>query len=129
MEPHAPLQNLHAPALFLCGENPAEKGSAGVASGDMGYANCEADFEFVTTPAFYAVVEGGTHVTVVDDTLDNGLGSGSDNQARKLFYKAIVGWLRWQLADDQNLAKMFVGDNCGLCGPDSGYDVKQKKLE
>jgi hypothetical protein len=28
---------------------------------------------------------------------------------------AVVAWLEWQLRGDANAAKMFVGNDCGLC--------------
>ncbi len=128
MEPHKPIENLHAPALFLCGDDPEKLDGGGMAVGDMAYANCEADFDIATTPVFYAVVENGSHVSVIDKLMGAGFGTDQNDPQRKLFYKAIAGWLRWQIADDQSLEEMFVGDDCDLCAPDSGYVVKQKNL-
>lgn len=43
---------------------------------------------------------------------------------------AIVGvaWLKWQLKGDQTAAKMFTGDNCGLCS-DPKWTVEKKKIQ
>lgn len=79
-------------------------------------------------PVFFAVVEGAGHAALNDAEVTAGVSTAADDPHKLLFIKATVGWLRWQLAYDQSLAKMFVGADCTLCAAGSGYAVKQKDL-
>lgn len=40
---------------------------------------------------------------------------------------AVVAWLNWQLRNDQQAAKLFVGKDCGLC-TDPAWSVEKKKI-
>lgn len=128
--PHQLMENLHAPSMFICGDDPVKLDGNGMDVGDMAYANCIGDFEAVTTtPVFLALVEQGSHVSVIDKVGGIGCGTDYEDEPRNHFYKAIVGWLRWQLAGEQEFKSMFVGNDCELCGPDTRYVVMQKNLE
>jgi len=115
---------LRNPTLMVCGD----AGGDGLTTGDIANPMCGIDFDMATVPVFYAVVVGGGHANLNDAEATMGVGTVADDPRKLLFIKAMVGWLRWQLADDQSLKDMFVGPDCGLCGPDSGYIVQQKDL-
>jgi hypothetical protein len=40
---------------------------------------------------------------------------------------AVVAWLDWQLRNDPQAAKLFIGKNCGLC-TDPAWSVEKKKI-
>lgn len=44
------------------------------------------------------------------------------------FGVAGVAWLKWQLKGDQGAARMFVGDQCGLC-QDSSWEIRKKRID
>jgi hypothetical protein len=90
-------RNLHAPALFVCGENTGATSEFDV-RGDLAAPQCQADFADATVPVAYCTIKGGTHAT-----------------AFLQMHGAVVGWLRWQLAGDMDMKKMFVGPDCELC--------------
>lgn len=98
------VQNLHAPAAFLCG-------ASGV---DIAGENCRLDFEAATTPVFYGVFTGD-HLCILLPPCGNWISS------------VATGWLRWQLMNDQPLKSMFVGDQCSVC-QDTNWTVQQKNL-
>jgi len=122
--PNADVPRLRKPALMVCGA----AGGDGMITGDIANAMCGIDFDMAAVPVFYAVVEGAGHTALNDAEATMGFGTAPDDPHKLLFIKAMVGWLRWQLADDQSLKNMFVGDDCELCAPGSGYIVKQKDL-
>ena len=87
------LDKLHAPTFYILGGET-----------DIAYPNGMDDFGRIRhVPAFLGnligVGHGGTYWE------PNG---GKAAQA-------VVAWLNWQLLGDQEAAKMFVGENCGLC--------------
>lgn len=123
--PQTDVPKLRAPALMVCGD----AGGDGLTTGDIANPMCAADFEMAKVPVFFAVVNGGGHATLNDADATLGVGSPANDPHKLLFIKAMIGWLRWQLADDQSLRPMFVGDDCGLCASDSGYTVKQRDLD
>lgn len=124
-EPAMDVPRLKKPALMVCGD----AGGDGLTSGDLANPMCIADFEMAMVPVFFAVVTGGGHTALNDADVTAGAGTAADDPHKLLFIKAMIGWLRWQLANDQSLKKMFVGDDCELCAADSGYMVKQKGLQ
>jgi hypothetical protein len=111
-EPHTDIENLHAPALFLCGE----AGGDGLLVGDVARPNCDIDFGNAAVPVFYGVPKGASHMSPTE------LG---DAALRSKFAATCVSWLRWQLAGDQTQAATFVGDDCTLC-KDASWTAKQK---
>ena len=84
---------------------------------DIAYVNALDDFERIHhVPALFAwlpVGHGGTFYTA-----PNG-GSYSD---------VAVAWLGWQLKRDKRAAKMFVGQQCGLC-LNPAWTVRGKRLD
>jgi hypothetical protein len=90
-------RNLHAPALFVCGENTGASDPFD-ANGDIAAPQCEGDFMNAKVPVSFCTINGGTHAT-----------------AFLQMHGAVVGWLRWQLAGDLAMKKMFVGPDCDLC--------------
>ena len=123
--PQADVPRLKKPALMVCGD----AGGDGLVTGDLANPMCVADFELATVPVFFAVVEGAGHTALNDADATAGAGTAPDDPHKRLFIKATIGWLRWQLANDESLKGMFVGSDCELCGADSGYVVKQKNLD
>ena len=114
-DPHTDIKNLHAPALFVCGE----PGGDGLLVGDVANANCEIDFMNATVPVFYGITQGASHMTPTDI---------GDSAIRTHQFGAMVGWLRWQLAGDVNARTLFVGTACTLCKDTAWGTAKQKNL-
>jgi hypothetical protein len=121
LDPHAEVANLRAPAAFICGESPSGDDD-GVWTGDMSNPNCAADFEKATVPVFYGSLEGAAHIELTDAVED------ADDPLRLKMIGAVIGWLRWQLAGDESRKRMFVGSDCELCEPGSGWTIEQKNL-
>jgi hypothetical protein len=46
----------------------------------------------------------------------------------KGFLAATAGWLRWQLAGDSAMKKLFVGASCDFCMNTAVWTVQQKNL-
>lgn len=111
-DPHTDIKNLHAPALFICGD----AGGDGLISGDVARPNCDIDFMNVTVPVFYGIPKGAAHMSPTEI---------GDAALRTKFMAACVGWLRWQLAGDETQKSMFIGDTCTLC-KDSTWTTQQK---
>jgi hypothetical protein len=86
------LTRIHTPTFYILGGET-----------DIAYANGMDDYERINhVPVFVgnlAVGHGGTYWDA----------NGGKAAA------AVVSWLDWQLRGDQTAAKMFVGENCGLC--------------
>jgi hypothetical protein len=112
-DPHTDIKNLHAPALFVCGE----PGGDGLIFGDVASPNCQIDYDNAMVPVFYGVTKGAAHMTPTDI---------GDAALRTHQLGAMVGWLRWQLAGDLNAKSMFVGSACTLCN-DAAWSVKKQK--
>lgn len=115
-EPHTDIMNLHAPALFVCGE----PGGDGLIMGDVAHPNCEIDFMNATVPVFYGITKGASHMTPTEI---------GDPALRTHQLGAMVGWLRWQLLGDANAGNMFVGDSCTLCSDPAWSTAKPKNLK
>lgn len=109
---------------MICGD----AGGDGLITGDLANPMCIADFEMANVPVFFGVVKGGGHAALNDADVTAGIGTAPDDPQKLLMIKAMIGWLRWQLAGDQSIKQMFVGADCGLCAADSGLIVKQKDL-
>lgn len=114
-DPHTDISNLRAPTLFICGD----PGGDGLIVGDVARPNCDIDFMNVEVPVFYGVPKGASHMSATEI---------GDAKLRTLIQGAFVGWLRWQLADDQTQKDKFVGDACTFCS-DSAWTVQQKGLQ
>jgi hypothetical protein len=113
-DPHTDIKNLHAPALFVCGEPAVD----GLIVGDVARANCDIDFKNATVPVFYGVTKGASHMTPTEI---------GDATLRSYQIGAITGWLRWQLGSEASAKSMFSGSSCTLC-TDTNWTVQQKNL-
>ncbi|MET0287914.1 MAG: hypothetical protein ABW352_25720 [Polyangiales bacterium] len=113
-DPHTDIENLHAPALFICGES----GGDGLLVGDVARPNCDIDFKNAKVPVFYGIPKGASHMSPTEI---------GDAALRSKFAAASVGWLRWQLAGDEAQKKVFVGADCTLC-KDASWTAQQKNL-
>ena len=114
-DPHTDIMNLHAPALFVCGE----PGGDGLLVGDVAHANCEIDFMNATVPVFYGITKGASHMTPTEI---------GDPAIRTHQLGAMVGWLRWQLLGDMKAGSLFTGDACMLCSDPAWSTAKAKNL-
>ena len=85
---------LHSPVIIVTG---GEK--------DIAYANGKRDFETMPAkiPVFYGVFPSVGHGGTYNE--DNG----------GAFGVAAVAWLKWQLLNDSEARKFFVGADCRLC--------------
>lgn len=99
------LKTLHTPVIYLIG-GPT----------DIAYNNAVDDYEQIdTVPVMMANLDVGHGGTFIED-----------NGGRVA--PVAVNWLNWQLRNDKNAAKLFVGPKCGLC-IDPDWDVKSKGLD
>lgn len=114
-DPHTDIKNLHAPALFVCGEADGD----GLLMGDVARPNCDIDFMNAAVPVFYGITKGAAHMTPTDI---------GDATIRAHQFGAMVGWLRWQLAGDTNAKAMFAGPDCRFCKDAAWSSIKQKDL-
>gem|GEM_PF-187090 len=98
------LQKLHGSVLFLLG-----------GESDIAYANGMDDFKRIEKlPTFVGnlgVGHGGTYMQP----------HGGD------FAKVASAWVKWQLQGDQEAAKMFTGDPCGVANM-QGWTVDKKNI-
>jgi hypothetical protein len=111
MEPSR-VNNLHAPAAFICGNPGAASCSILDATCDIAGANCETDFKNAMTPVFYAKFNGG-HLGILTSPLSDQIGT------------LATSWLRWKLMGDSALDALFVGDECTFC-KDAKWKVQKK---
>lgn len=99
------LRSLHTPTLYILGGET-----------DIAYLNGTDDFKRIdNVPVFLGnilkVGHGGTYWEP----------NGGKAAA------AVVAWLDWQLRDDREAARTFVGKNCRLC-TDPAWSVEKKKI-
>jgi hypothetical protein len=109
------VDNLHAPAAFICGTPGDSSCNILSATCDIAGANCATDFAGSKVPTFYAVFPGG-HLGVLQAPMQDRI------------YLAATAWLRWKLMDDTTLAPMFVGPDCTIC-KEPNWKVQQKNLQ
>jgi hypothetical protein len=126
-DPHTDVMNLVAPALFVCGDDPNVTGGDGTWESDLARPNCDIDFMNAKAPVWYGVVIGSSHTTVIDNPLNDP--STPADPLKVHYLAASAAWLRWQLAGDQVMKKMFVGDDCGFCKDTGTWLVQQKDLK
>jgi dienelactone hydrolase len=110
-----PINNLHAPAAFLCGIPGDDTCNILDTTCDIAAANCDKDFAAAKAPVFYANFEGG-HLGILTPPLQEQI------QAE------AVAWLRWQLMGDNTIRARFVGDQCGVC-QDTRWKTQQKNWQ
>jgi hypothetical protein len=109
------VNNLHAPAAFICGTPGDANCNILSADCDIAGANCATDFAGSKVPTFYAVFPAG-HLGVLQAPMQDKI------------YLAATAWLRWKLMDDTTLAPMFVGPDCTIC-KEPNWKVQQKNLQ
>lgn len=108
------VNNLHAPAAFICGIPDPNCSDILSTDCDIAAANCDTDFMNAKTPVFYANFKGG-HLGILTDPNMGPIGT------------LATAWLRWKLMNDGTLTSMFVGSDCSVC-KDSTWKVQQKNL-
>jgi hypothetical protein len=108
------IQNLHAPAAFICGTPGDASCNILSADCDIAAANCDTDFMNADTPVFYANFAGG-HLGILTEPLTTQISGMS------------TAWLRYKLMGDTTLAARFNGPSCEYCS-DSKWKVQQKGL-
>ena len=87
------LDRIHTPTLYILGGET-----------DIAYANGMDDFKRIRhVPAYLGNLVGVGHGGTYWEP------NGGKAAA------AVVAWLNWQLRGDEQAAKMFVGQDCGLC--------------
>jgi hypothetical protein len=124
---HDDVAKLLKPALFVCGDNPDDTGGDGTWVSDLARPNCDADFMNAEVPVWYGNVIGSSHTTVIDNPLGD---QNTADDALKVQYLSVsVAWLRWQLAGDQVMKAMFVGQDCGYCKQSMIWKVQQRDLQ
>ncbi|WP_319481916.1 hypothetical protein [uncultured Draconibacterium sp.] len=89
------LKKLHTPTLYLLGGET-----------DIAYNNGMDDYQRIN------------HVPVFVANLDVGHGGTYREPHGGEFAKVATAWYQWQMKDDKEASKMFVGDDCGLCNDD-----------
>nr|WP_320021164.1 hypothetical protein [uncultured Draconibacterium sp.] len=89
------LKKLHTPTLYLLGGET-----------DIAYNNGMDDYKRIN------------HVPVFVANLDVGHGGTYREPHGGEFAKVATAWYQWQMKDDKEASKMFVGDDCGLCNDD-----------
>jgi hypothetical protein len=109
------INNLHAPAAFLCGIPGDDTCNILSTDCDIAAANCDTDFANAKTPVFYANFPGG-HLGILTPP----------NQ--DIIQAEATAWLRWQLMGDSTLKSRFVGDQCTVCKDSNWKKVQQKNL-
>ena len=98
------LKKLHTPTLYILG-----------GESDIAYNNGMDDYKRIN------------HVPVFVANLDVGHGGTYREPHGGEFAKVATAWYQWQLKDDQEASKMFVGDDCGLCNDDEWkYEFKNQ---
>lgn len=98
------LDNLHTPILYVLGGDT-----------DIAYTAGMDDFARIKqVPAAVANIDKGHGGTYWED---NG---GAAAQV-------VVNWLNWQLRDDPDAKRMFVGEDCGLCR-DNAWQLQRNNL-
>ena len=109
------VNNLQAPAAFICGTPGDSSCNILSATCDIAGANCATDFTGSKVPTWYATFPGG-HLGVLQAPLQDKI------------YAAATAWLRWKLMADTTLAPMFVGSDCTFC-KEPNWKVQQKNLQ
>jgi hypothetical protein len=103
--PKESLNLMHAPVLYMSGDEQ-----------DVAFPNANDDFEKIGhIPVFRAYQKSIGHIGTYRDP-DGGS-----------FAKVALAWLNWQLKGDQEAAKMFEGDKCGLCA-DPKWVTRKKNI-
>jgi hypothetical protein len=110
------INNLHAPAAFICGIPGDDSCSILDDTCDIAAANCDTDFAGAKTPVFYANFNGG-HLGILLPPTEDQIGT------------LATTWLRWKLMSDRSLDSKFLGDQCEVCKDTSWKKVQRKNLQ
>lgn len=86
------LKKLHTPTLYMLG-----------GESDIAYNNGMDDYKRID------------HVPVYMANMDVGHGGTYGQPHGGEFARVATAWYLWQLKDDNEASKMFLGDDCGLC--------------
>ncbi len=108
------VNNLHAPAAFICGVPGDATCNILSPECDIAGANCALDFEGAKTPVFYATFQSG-HLGILTPPFTERINA------------MTTAWLRYKLMGDSTLAAKFIGGDCAYC-KDADWTVKQKNL-
>ena len=100
------LEKLHTPIFYVMGDKT-----------DIAFENGLDDFNRVTKVS---------SIHMYRDGVGHGGTYGQPNGGE--FAKVAVALLQWQLQDNQDAAKMFLGPKCGLC-QDSAWHITKKGYE
>jgi len=101
------LDAVHTPVIILTGDR----------NKDSAYGGGEDTFNYLTdVPVFYAWQEGLTHIGTYGAANGGAIG------------RIASDWYLWQLKDDQQAARMFVGDDCLLC-QDATWHVQKRAID
>ncbi|MDY6984198.1 MAG: hypothetical protein SV422_14025 [Pseudomonadota bacterium] len=99
------LQVIHTPTIYILG-----------GESDIAYVNGMDDYERID------------HVPVVAaNLLEAGHGGTYSHENGGVAAQVAVNWLNWQLRDDAEAAKYFIGDDCVLC-TDAAWSIESKGL-
>jgi len=99
------LMKIHTPTIYILGGDT-----------DIAYVNGMDDFKRIE------------HVPVAAaNLLGVGHGGTYSQENGGVAAQVAVNWLNWQLRGDTTAARMFVGENCGLC-TDAAWDFEAKRL-
>jgi dienelactone hydrolase len=102
----ARIAKAHAPMFWSCGET------------DIAQANCQADFEAVTSQSVvYGTLLGADHFGILLPPADAKIRA------------ATTAWLRYYLMDDQVWKTTFAGADCGLCKDSANWSVLKKNYD
>ena len=96
------LKKLHTPTLYILG-----------GESDIAYNNGMDDYKRID------------HVPVFMANLDVGHGGTYGQPHGGEFARVATAWYLWQLKGDNEASKMFLGDDCGLCG-DPNWKIESK---
>ena len=109
------VNNLHAPAAFICGVPGDATCNILSPECDIAGANCALDFEGAKTPVFYATFQSG-HLGILTPPFTERINA------------MTAAWLRYKLMGDTTLAAKFIGPDCAYCKDTANWTVKQKNL-
>ena len=103
----AQLDAIHSPVLYLTGDEKL----------DIAFAGGRDSFDYLTrVPVFRAWEDGLAHIGTYGAPGGGAIG------------RIAASWYRWQLRDDKDAARMFVGDDCLLCREPT-WHVQKKNMK
>lgn len=99
----ANIAKVHTPAAYFCTDDLASEN------------NCAGDYEALSYPVFFGVINGSGHVDVVTQA-----------PVRTQLNRVVLAWFRWYLMADETQQGLFMGEQCGLC-QDSDWTVHPQR--